>query len=356
MQSFDQIQAIKFFFIVGRGRSGTTLLQTMLDSNPSVAVPIESKLIIHLKQKYFPIKSWNNSLVEQFLNDLYTDVYFAKYWKLDRTALRNFIQRFSHEQLSFPFLCKLIYLSYASPFPKDKVLFIGDKNPDYAIFIPDLHEVFPDAKFIHLVRDPRDNVASFKKTFPKNSNINTLTRGWVICNEEIEKQKASVDLLRIRYEDLVSMPEDSLHKVCSFLGIEFESGMIKYSDKLKGTSNKILNEVMSEVHPNLLKPVSTDQVNKWKEILTDKEVDIIENLAGTMPLTLGYVPSCETGNKYTFNRITSDLRNRLQMAIVRMYYRMPFFVRKGIRSVSNSLNKWFGFSTVYNHEDFRFKE
>ena len=52
MLDIDKINNIPFFFIVARGSSGTTMLQNILDANEHVILPTESRLIIHLKQKY----------------------------------------------------------------------------------------------------------------------------------------------------------------------------------------------------------------------------------------------------------------------------------------------------------------
>jgi hypothetical protein len=188
VMSVEEIKQLHFVFILGRSRSGTTLMQTILDANESVVLPIESRLIVHLKKKYFHISRWTAEILDEFIIDLYKDKKFARYWSVDPLKLRQYIDQLPISELDFKVLIKVVYLNYPSPFPKGRIMLIGDKNPIYSIFTKELFEVFPDAKFIHLIRDYRDNIVSNRTVF-KRQSVARLALGWKLYNIFIEKMK-----------------------------------------------------------------------------------------------------------------------------------------------------------------------
>jgi len=87
---------------------------------------------------------------------------------------------------------------------KKDIHIIVDKNPFYAKFISELIQVFPDAKFIHLIRDPKSVVSSHRIAFNKGiiKSVNT----WMMLNKHIEATKTKAEFLTIKYEDLVKAP------------------------------------------------------------------------------------------------------------------------------------------------------
>ena len=76
----ERINDIKIVFIVGIGRSGTTLLQSIMNVNQYVSFPHESRLILYLKQKYLNQKEWTDNLIIEFISDLYRNKKFRMYW------------------------------------------------------------------------------------------------------------------------------------------------------------------------------------------------------------------------------------------------------------------------------------
>ena len=110
--TIEEINRLPFFFILGRGRSGTTLLQSMLDANENVIIPFESRLIIHLKTRYGKVVTWNHQLIEAMIDDLYKDHKFAVSWNVNKQELTDKLKSFPLEKLNFQNICKIIYLSF----------------------------------------------------------------------------------------------------------------------------------------------------------------------------------------------------------------------------------------------------
>src|ERR1035437_486941 len=116
----EEIKKLPIVFIVGIGRSGTSLLQTILDANPEVITANESPFVLFLKQKYSGVKNWNSEKLDEFVVDLYKDIRFALLWKINADDLRKILTSYSLAELDFPTICKLVYMSVSSPFSKDK--------------------------------------------------------------------------------------------------------------------------------------------------------------------------------------------------------------------------------------------
>ncbi len=357
-----EIEKIPFVFIVGRGRSGTTLLQNILDSNEHVLMPIESRLIIYLKQKYFTKTKWTRTDVLAFIDDIYLDKNFRTSWNINKELLQERFSSVPLSKLNFNLLCKLIYLSYQSPYEKGALLLLGDKNPIYSVFVKDILEIFPEATFIHLVRDYRDNVLSNVNVI-KTESIPIASHGWVAYNQEIEKvkKKHPTIFLTIRYEDLVAFPEQNIKKICHFLSLEYTPKMLEFnkviekkieSEKFKST------KVMTDFHPNLIKPINTNHIKKWEIAFTKKEVELIEYIAGDYGKLYGYETTLPKSISLALKikATTSFLRHQINYKIIMFYYKLSQKIRKLMSSFSRFLFKTFRYTNYFNSSDFRYDE
>ncbi|HEX7413507.1 MAG TPA: sulfotransferase [Bacteroidia bacterium] len=363
MLPIEEIEKLPFLFIVGRARSGTTLLQTMLDANPHVMLPFESRLIIFLKKKYFPVKIFTAKLADEFINDLYKEREFRRSWNVNRDELQKAIHSFPLHKLSFGVLCKLVYLSYPSPFEKTNLLLIGDKKPTYSKFIKELREVFPQAKFIHLIRDYRDNILSNREAFTLK-NISILAHNWNDFNSCIDQVKAQHKELfyTLRYEDLVALPERYSKEICAFVGIPFYPEMLNTHTKVnevydKTTEEGIIKQAIIKVHANLLNPINTRQIDKWKQQLSQDEIALADYICGRYAQQYKYQSvSNEKGMALWVKSFLGKSRLCFDDMVIKTYYQLPFGFRNAISYVTAKLYQKFGFTTYYNHNDFMFKK
>lgn len=356
--TIEELKQIQFAFIVARGRSGTTLLRTMLNANKNTISPFESKVIVHVKQRYQDQQKWDEKVVLQFIEDIYEDVKFKSFWAIDKKFLTDRILSFPLEQLNLNLLMKIVFLSFPTEFEKEKIMLLVDKNPPNAVFLDDLHYIFPEAKYIHLVRDYRDNIQSIKKTNPIK-NISVLAHGWLNDNLKIEKFKAKYPqkFHTLKYEDLVSDPVSGLKGICEHLGITFQDEMISFQSKLRSEIDNNTNiqkehKAFLKYHGNLSKPVNTESINKWKKYLSDDEVAQIEYICEEYGKKYGYLPTILNAKGSFLKSKIGYYRYEFNAFVMIFYYNLPFWFRHMIRTVTRFLYSKFGYTTVYNRLDY----
>ena len=155
-------------------------------------------------------------------------------WKLDNELLMQNLLKLEGNH-TYATICKSVYLTYQSVFPKEEILLLGDKNPGYTIYTPRLLKIFPNAKFIHITRDYRDNFVSIKNVDFELPLPALAAQKWVYFYKKIlhDSKKNPSAYMHIRYEDLVSQPEESMKAMCRFAGIDFQPAFLIFMKKRK---------------------------------------------------------------------------------------------------------------------------
>lgn len=357
-KSIEEIEKLPLFFIVGCPRSGTTLLQQILDSNPEVIIPLEARFITLLKARYFKKKKWNNNDINEFVDELYKDLQFSLYWNVDRKQLTNTFQSIPKEKISFLLLCKIVYLCFQTNTTKTNILLIGDKKPLHSILIPEIIEMLPEAKFIHIVRDYRAQILSMKKWFLK-AGIIGLSQQWVSQNNFIEKQKEkkTSQFYTIRYEDLVKVPEEYTQKITSFLGLKYTPNMLNFYKKnindLQENEQKDFEKIklLNTLHYNLLNPVNISRIDTWQTELSEKEIRIADYFCSKFAERYGYQPMYETHSATLFfQKSIMQMRILFLGFTISVYHKTPNWLRSLTNSISLFLYRTFGFSHTLNPE------
>ncbi|MBP8033101.1 MAG: sulfotransferase [Bacteroidia bacterium] len=352
---YKEINNIPMFFIVGRARSGTTLLQTMLDAHPSIIVPGESCVLMHLKNKYFKYKIWNNTMVDVFLKDLFQERKLNQFWNLNIEKIRTQIYQIPSDKRTFPLLMKIIYINYPSIFEQNKIKQIGDKNPIYTLFIKELIEIYPEAKFIHIVRDYRANIVSNRDTFSLK-NIATLAHAWIYHNEKVESIKKNIPnkFLLLKYEDLISQPIKEMERICDFLKIEYHSSVLEYHLTLNQKIEDDISQQLKKTHGNLLQPINSNNIESWKTKLNKQDLLLSELIAGEYGTFYGYITAINEKfiEKNYIKSIYGNINNRFINFIIKTYYHSPFIFKKFSALFSKKMNDYFKIKNYYNQSDF----
>jgi len=284
----DNLLTVPVFFILGRPRSGTTLLSTLFDAHPNVKIPPEFPIMLPLYQKFRKVKDWDEQTILSFVAFIFEHNVFIhrtlENLKIDRGAFTANLMSLAHKGTIQDFLKKVNEQGF-SIFPKQEILQIGDKNPVYSIYIRRFLKIFPEARFICIIRDYRDNYVSMRKLSDLRLEAPILTlqvyRWRYVASLFLRCKKQYPDRIRIiRYEDLVTNKSEVLADLCQFIGIPFDPTVFDFYKKKEETIKIYDNPLIERFHGSLMNPVNTGRMETWKEDLTPAEVRMADHVAG----------------------------------------------------------------------------
>ena len=285
----QQVESPSFFFIIGRPRSGTTLLRFLFEAHPQVLVPPESPFIINLYRKYRNVTHWDSSIVSEFCDDVYRQRYFDK-WLIPKDQLCQKLME-KEGTSTFQEMVRQVCTAYTSVFEKKEIVWIGDKNPGYSLYVHRLHQLFPEAKIIHITRDYRDNYLSLVRVNFEVPIVPLVVYRWKFALKRMWKLKKQVPGLihSVRYEDLVADPEHHFREVCHFLGISYDPEVLSFYRKKSQVEDAYsgLDEIR-QVHQSLFNPISTGRTQLWKTEMSTREVRMADLVAGRAAGKAGY--------------------------------------------------------------------
>ena len=255
-------------FIGGAGRSGTTLLRVILDSHPNIACGPELKTIAAVCDLWYSCQT----LFLPFLKENHLEVgdinrIFARMIQ----SLLDKNRRLAGKQRS------------------------AEKTPVNLYYFNHLHCIFPESPLIHMIRDGRDVVCSLLTMdwfHPKTGKREPYTvspakaaQYWVDAIEvgrtHADNQELSGRYRELRYEDLVSDPEPTLHALFEFLDEPWNPVVLSYYEKTRNLASESSAEQVS-------KPLYTSAVGRWKQDLTGKAKRAVKEVAGDLLIELGY--------------------------------------------------------------------
>lgn len=250
-------------FIVGVGRSGTSLLQSMLASHSEFAFLPET-IFIRRYLVAFRNKSLNYKALENFISQ---DTY------LDRLQKQLKEKLLSQAEKSLDL--KKLYKCFILNFSKDKI-FVGDKDPRLIEFMEFIDSLVETAYIVHIIRDPRDIIASKKKAdWSKHYSIYRHIFASMVQPRlaQIFSSKVS-NYFELRYEDLINNPEKQLRSIMNFLGLDYEDKMLNFS---AAAQSLVAQDEMSW-KKETLGPLLSDNTGKGQKELSFYEVYLIEKL------------------------------------------------------------------------------
>lgn len=179
------------------------------------------------------------------------------------------------------------------------ITFIKEKKLHHMMFF--LLQCYPEAQFVFQVRDPRDFLVSAKTVQPNPDNIKfkSVRNALRIWNDDQMGGLRALGLLgkdRVflhRYEDLISDPQEVLQRLCSFLGLEFEPGMLDFHK----TDEAIKLAGSARPRKNVSQPLISGNFAKYRKGLTTKEIRKVENQLGDLMDIFGYPREREQAHK-----------------------------------------------------------
>jgi Sulfotransferase family len=262
--------------ILGVRRSGTTLLRVMLDRHSQLAVPDESYFVPQLADRHL-----RRVDPDEFVDDLRRLNTLAD-WKVPLDKVRARL----HDGMPIGAAIGTVYAVYAEERGKPRW---GDKTPMYMQNLRLLERLFPDALFVHLIRDGRDAATSFL-AMPRG----IVTETWMhprtpadfACQWRTEVaaarrlgRRVGRRYLEVRYEELVADAESALRRVCEFAELEYEAGLTDYAGNV---------DVSAKPHQQSLKQPPTQGLRDWRTQMSPSDVTAFEHVAGDLLRELGY--------------------------------------------------------------------
>lgn len=195
---------------------------------------------------------------------------------------------------------------------------IGEKTPRHILHIPEILEVYPEAKFITLFRDPRAAANSEIKAQFGSPSVIVTTKRWkkyVEMHQRLERELSTDQYMMLRYTDLINDVEGMLQKVCEFIGVDFEKDMLNFY-KRDETGYAIGEKSWKK---GTLKPIQTDKNEEWKSQLKSWQKALIDNVSGTELEVMGYEKTKEQISLYQ-----------------KLYYQLVDLSRSFLADINNS--------------------
>ncbi len=274
-------------FIVGSPRSGTTLMRFILSSHPDIFIPDETGFIPFLLPEVMVDLPLKGEDVHQVLKRM-SELHFQ--WRNivpDEIAFYNSLP----QPPTLADVLDALYRQQTAAVLKDgrKITRWGDKTPLYVRHIPLLLRMFPQAQFIHMIRDGRDATVSAQKkwglaTYWYQDNY-YLLKNWaanVRAGLETGQKLAPTQYLEVRYEDLVQQPEATVRGVCAFLGETFYPEMLNQGELARKVGPG------PDGHTEVMRPITTASVARWRKQMTPFDQKLAQHIAGDLLGQLGY--------------------------------------------------------------------
>ena len=264
------------FFIVGCRRSGTTLVERILNSH--------SRLAVYYETYFFPL--FSREL--RFFGDLRSQANLEYFIDNFRAIIRiqgveppstEAIRRLLHQPVASEVFGAFLHL-FATGQDKSRG---GEKTPEHHRFLAEMTQWFPDSPIVFVVRDPRDTIVSIRRVFGAKTREGIHSWNEAVRNLMAHRERVFL----VRLEDLVSDPRGGVRHLCSGVGEDFEEGMLRFFQSVPACFTKQKGKEL------LGKPITDAVVGQFRS-LPDDEIARIEEACSFGMKFLGYSPVCVT--------------------------------------------------------------
>lgn len=300
----ELIAGKRLLFLVGGPRSGTTWLQLLLSRSPRIATANETHLFTAYTPSLFSAWEHHQQNVRRLglHNLMHEDEYFA------------FIKYFA---------CSVMARIAERNLRADIIL---EKTPDHVLYWQSILKTFPEALFLHIVRDPRSVVASLCAAGAgwgvqwASREVLENCETWIKYVKKSQGLKAtSNNFLQIRYEDLWQHGEETLLSVFSWLGVDIspqECSQYLSECDIDNLRNNRLTGAPWDLTTEPKDFYRKGGTETWRDELTAREVYLIEHLTHELMREFGYAP-VSTRRKFILplivaSRIRTGIAWRLQ--------------------------------------------
>jgi hypothetical protein len=161
------------------------------------------------------------------------------------------------------------------------------KSMQNVMYLPQIDAYYPEAKYLYLFRDGRDVAVSFRKAVVGEKHYYHIANEWATAQRLAIKQRSITPperFVNVTYEELTSRTEDTMRRLCAFLGVTYSPSMLEYhkSEEARRAAES------SALWGNVVKPVMADNTRKFLREASEEDISIFESVAGDVLDALGY--------------------------------------------------------------------
>lgn len=276
-------------------RSGTTLLRSLLNNHPDLAIPAETDFVLPLwraRVRHGDLRRESNRR-ELAHWIFHTEGHGGRRIRAKGLAEQDVtrdeaIERVVTAGTTLGSLLAACFAMYANSHGKQRW---GDKRPAYAGHVGTLMRLFPDAQFINVVRDPRGAAASLISLgwHRRREATAAAAATWAMSVHRVDqaaKRLRPDQLMDVRYEDLVADPEATLARICTFASLPGGPAI----DQMLSADRGGRERFREGWHDKLKQPIGTDPVIAWRDRLRPRQIALVEHAAGSELARWGYRP------------------------------------------------------------------
>lgn len=305
----------QFLYIVGVGRSGTSLLQAMLNAHPHVCFPPETaflrRFVARRRLDQLFIKGGARAVADHLKQDR-----LVSRLNLTESEIDELVERYEDKRSSSKIYWQTLQ-TYARK--QNGVRWIGDKDPRSIEYLRVIARHFPNALVLHIIRDPRD-VLNSKKRAKWSSGRPTWQ--YVFANR-VQIKMARSDgpalfggrYIEISYEELLARPGEVLESLCERMALSFDDRMLEFAR----TGRQIVAEDELAWKKEVLGPLLQDNVGKWKDALSAWEVELTERACSALFGEGRYPREPRTGDLGLIGRLSCALTCLVVSALDPLY-------------------------------------
>lgn len=271
-----------FPMFVGSGRSGTTLFRNIFDAHPDLAMTHEAHFVLPMALQRRRLITPSGFDSGRFLTRLYANPNFVRQG-LPEPVVRAALE--AGAPVTFADAVRIVFATYAAERGKRRY---GDKTPGYVTHLGLLGELFPEARFVHIIRDGRDVAMAYLDRAEWGPS--TMADAALYWRSRVGRGRSAGRRLgpsryrEVRYEDLVDDPEAVTRELCAFLDLDFRPQMLEFHRRGEDFA-------ASTPHPEAFRGLSqpvTKGMRDWRLQMTPSDVALVEAIAGDLLADLGY--------------------------------------------------------------------
>jgi protein-tyrosine sulfotransferase len=281
-----RLEPIRPVFIVGSGRSGTTLMRRILVESGQIHIPPEVHVLHGVITSFKGLNGLHwDTLVRLILGQFEYAPGF-EHFGVTLRPLATELMATPPSQRSLARVIDRIYRYHAEQTNPGPTRW-GDKTPLNAYHMDLIRSVFPSIRYLHMLRDGCDVVASCLE-IGRYPTAREAGERWIRATRDAERFRASHPgaCLEVRYEELVTDPEVVVKRVCAFADVDFSERMLESTEHLVAQ-----RDVSSLSHlRRALAPISVDRIGVGRRVLDRETREELQALIGRDLARLGYPP------------------------------------------------------------------